>query len=114
MKSIKLLLVIIAFMAVFSNEVFADSIVLPDTTVNGKILYVLDGFTEIKTIEGLKRFNRIGTTKSYNDIVIVGIFKKKKITGHIFYADDNTVEILTPSGNLKLSRFYAKNIILFQ
>lgn len=92
------------------NIAKADSIVLPEGTITGKINYILGDLVEIQTLEGLKTITR--NTSDHKDIVIAGTLKKSKITGNIFYLDSNTVEVNTSSGSLKLSRFSAKEIII--
>lgn len=90
----------------------ADSIVLQNETLKGKINYILGNLVEISTKDGVKKIPRTVEEIKIRDIIKVGFIKKKIITGKIFYADDDTIEMLTSSGTLKLHRFFVRDIIL--
>jgi hypothetical protein len=111
----KFILFIICTVIVISavSKADADTIVLPNETITGKITYVLSNLIEMQTPDGQKSITRNDSDGTYKDIVITGISKKKKITGNIFYLDGNSLEISTPSGNLKINRCNVKDIILF-
>jgi len=115
MKKIILVVIFIAFIfSSFSNTASADSIVLPNGTITGKITYILSDFIEIRTAEGVKKISRNDSKGIHKDIVIAGIFKKNKITGNVYFLDENAVEISTVSGTLKISRYKVKDIILYK
>ncbi|MDD3014381.1 MAG: hypothetical protein PHC34_11820 [Candidatus Gastranaerophilales bacterium] len=115
MKKISLAIIFtILFLSVFSDAANADSIVLPNGTLTGKINYVLTGLVEIQTAEGLKTINRSNSDENHKDIVLVGFFNKKKITGNVFYLDTSAIEIATSSGNLKINRLKVRDIILYK
>jgi len=115
MKKLILSIIFATFLlSAFPNLAKADSIVLSNETITGKITYVLRGLVEIQTSDGIKKITRSDSQGIYKDIVIAGIFKKKKIIGNVYYLDRNSVEISTASGNLQISKFKVKDVILYK
>jgi len=99
--------------SVLSNTAFADSIILPNETLTGKITYILSGLIEIKTPYGAKSVTVNDPEKSSNDIVVTKN-SNNKINGNIYYLDKTTLEISTISGILRIDRSKVKDIILFK
>lgn len=100
--------------SVVSNTAFADSIILPNETLTGKITYILSGLIEINTPCGSKSVTVNDPEKASNDIVITKNSKDNKINGNIYYLDRTTLEISTISGILRIDRSKVKDIILFK
>lgn len=95
-----------------SSNAFADSVVTEHGTVKGKIVHVLDGLIEVKTPAGSQYIQRGSTLERALDIIEVGFIKKRTLTGYIMYLDDNSAEIETPTGRVKLYRYNVRNVVL--
>jgi hypothetical protein len=93
----------------------ADSVMLPDgAIVKGKIVTVLSGLIEIKTDRGLKKVSREVAVGEARDIVEYGFLIRKRLMGEVFFVNNSTLEITTPTGNLSMNRLWVRDIILSQ
>ena len=87
---------------------------MPNEVIKGKINYVLSGLIEVKTKDGIKKVSRESQKNQIRDIVEIGFLKKKKISGEVYYLDNDELEIATPSGKIKINRFWVRDILLSQ
>ncbi|OGH97043.1 MAG: hypothetical protein A2104_09265 [Candidatus Melainabacteria bacterium GWF2_32_7] len=116
MKKVKstLLSLILAF-NIGIQAAKADSIMLPDGSIlKGKILTVLGGLIQIKTERGTKTVSRELAVGEARDIIEVGFLIKRRFMGEVYYINDNTLEISTPTGNLAINRLKVREVILSQ
>ncbi|OGI17340.1 MAG: hypothetical protein A2287_10935 [Candidatus Melainabacteria bacterium RIFOXYA12_FULL_32_12] len=116
MKKVKLtLLSLILAFNIGIQAAKADSIMLPDGSVlKGKILTVLGGLIQIKTERGTKTVSRELAVGEARDIIEVGFLIKRRFMGEVYYINDNTLEISTPTGNLAINRLKVREVILSQ
>jgi hypothetical protein len=81
------------------------------TVLKGKVVRVTSEIINVETDQGFRKFSRVQVLNN-RDIVEVGFFKKRIISGKIFFATKYTLEMFTPEGILKMNRFKVKNIVL--
>lgn len=114
----KFTIILTLFILIFTTAiqaVKADSVMLPDgSVVKGKITTVLSGLIEVKTERGLKKVTREVAKGEARDIIEYGVILKKRLMGEVYFANDNTVEISTTTGNLSINRLWVREIILSQ
>ena len=108
-----LTLILTIFIFAFNTSISkADSVVLQNEMITGKIKYVLFGVIEITTKDGDKKILRSPNGSQIRDIIEVGFLRKKKISGEVTYLDDDFIEILTATSRLHINRIWVKNILL--
>lgn len=108
----RFLLTVLAFgmFLIASDCAFSDTITTKHGTLQGKIKFAVKDFIEIKTNEGERKLWRNPNLHAARDVITVGFFKKKRISGELFIVDDQSVEIKTSTGVLKINRWKVRDI----
>ncbi len=98
-----------------ASAAFADTLVLPNQNpIHGKITHIVRGIVEMKTENGREKFVRSVSSGEARDMVEIGFFKRKMLTGEIIYLTDRYLEINTTAGKINIDRLRIRNIVLSQ
>lgn len=98
-----------------SNFAFADTLVLPNQpAIHGKIVHIVKGMVEIKTTNGREKFVRSVSSGEARDMVEIGFFKRKMLTGEVMFLTERYLEMNTAAGKINIDRLRVRNIVLSQ
>ncbi|MEI7475704.1 MAG: hypothetical protein WCK67_13100 [bacterium] len=98
------------FLLSLASQAFCDTVNSKNITTIGKIDFIVKGLIDIKTREGERKIWRSTVQNSSRDILTIGIFKKKQISGEVILADEEIVEIKTLTGNMTIPRWKVRDI----
>ncbi len=106
-------IIFISIMLLYTLPTLADTLVTKDgKVIEGKIVYCIGSMVSIKTKDGVITINRNLDNGQARDIIEVGLFRKKKLSGEVQYLDEDVLDLGTSKGKISIKRRKIRSITL--